>query len=132
MKLPDCHVAEFGLPFTVDTDIVEVDLPTHFRPIGLTRNDSAITLSALVAEGQPVRCARFRRYTAGQTIAGMDALNVVLSTTPFLVGSVLVDGQLWHIFHEPTPNVPGIDALIQRFASAPSAPPTTTGGGADA
>jgi hypothetical protein len=127
MTLPDCQIIEVGLPFTVDTDIVEVDLQTHFRPIGLTRNDSTITLSALVAVGQPIRCARFRRYTAGQTLAGLDALNVVLSTTPTLVGSVLVDGQLWHVFHEPTPNVPGMDDLIRRFATAPNTPPTAGG-----
>jgi hypothetical protein len=127
MQLPDCQIIEVTLPFTVDTDIVEVDLPTHFRPISLTRKDSAITLSALVAAGQPSRCARFRRYTAGQTIAGLDALNVVLSTTPTFAGSVLVDGHLWHVFHEPTPSVPGMDDLIRRFATAPNTPPTAGG-----
>lgn len=127
MKLPDCHVAEFELPFTGDTDIVEVEMPTNFRRIGLTRNGTVITLSALVAAGQPIRCARFRRYTAGQAIAGLDLLNIALSTTPVFIGSVLVDGHLWHVFHEPTPDVPGMDDLIKRFASAPNMPPAAGG-----
>lgn len=129
MKLPDCLVVEAELPFTVDTDIVEIDMPINFSPISLTLNGTTIIISALAAAGGQNRPARFRRYTAGQTVAGIDLLNVALSTTPKFLGSVPVDGHLWHIVHEPTPNVPGMDALIQRFTSAPNTPPMSGAAG---
>lgn len=129
MRLPECQIAEFALPFTADTDIVEVDMPTNFKALGVTRIETRITLTVFAGVGAQTRCARFRRYTAGQSIAGVDLLNVALSMVPAFVGSVLVGGHLWHVFHEPTPSVPGMDDLIRRFATAPNTPPTTGSAG---
>lgn len=125
--IPAIQISDYRLPFADGTDIVEVNMPSPFNRLGVHVHDDGVHISALSAANASTRCARFRRYTSGQPIAGLDLLNVMLSTTPTYVGTVTLAGVVWHVFHEPTPNVPGMDDLMRRFATAPNMPPTAGG-----
>lgn len=117
----------YRLPFTDGTDVVEVDLPPHAMRLDLLVHDGDIHVCALANVSTQTRCERFRRYRNAESISGLNGLNIVLGTTPTYVGTVVQYGEVWHVFHEPTPSVNGLDDLLRRYATAPNVAPTSGG-----
>lgn len=113
----------YRLPFTDGTDVVEVDLPVHAIRLNLIVHDGDIHVCALSNMADAIRCERFRRYRNGEAIAGLNALNVVLRTTPSYVGTVVHNSEPWHVFYEPTPAMAGMEDLLRRYSTAPNVPP---------